>query len=656
MYSVWTEKYHLFRVALASPDIRVADVAANADKHIALIREAAEEKAQLIVFPRLSLVGTTAGDLLEQDILYRGVEDALARVVEATLETDIISAIGVPFRTVNGIYTGHVLIRRGIVIKCFLDYRDPDPGLQPVVRVLGEEFMPDDAPVLLDGTSFGLRLYYSFREAFAREIDYPAGLALVADNGAELAGTASFVRESTLTLSRMCGAAVGYLSPAHGESTTSRVYSGRRAFAQGVEYVSGPLYSDELFLYDIDFDKVAIKSVADHFELSTRVPAGPDRDDTLYQNLSRSPFLPENPAYIPVRFEHILTIAAYGLAKRLRHIGSPKLVMGLSGGLDSTLALLIALRAMTILGESPANIHAVTMPGFGTGERTRSQADILAEAAKVRISDIPIDRAVSVHFEDIGQDPDHHDVTFENAQARERTQILMDLANKEGGLVLGTGDLSEIALGFSTYNGDHMSMYNVNASIPKILMQQLVRYEAERYGETDDTMRDVLIRIVETPISPELLPSAKDSFDQRTEAIIGPYELHDFFLYHLIRYRMAPVKIRFLAEKAFAGVYDRETIDQWLRVFLKRFFNNQFKRNAAPDSPAVGSVNLGTAFWTMPSDAVGDLWIDSLDDPEDDVNETYHPEDDFFTAYDELNPFTEASAQDDESEETGKED
>ena len=452
-----------------------------------------------------------------------------------------------------------------------------------------------------------------------------AGATIIANLSAsdETVGKSAYRRDLVTGQSARLVCGYLYADAGEGESTTDMVFAGHDLIAEnGVLLEESDLFSNDLIVSEIDIMRLA----EERRRMNTFVhqDAGyefvtfdfPCRSTELTRFVSPRPFIPYEAGERRVRCKEILTLQAAGLRKRLVHTNARTVVVGLSGGLDSTLALLVAVMAMDSLHRSRKDILAVTMPCFGTTSRTRSNAQLLAEALGVSFEEIPIGEAVSQHFRDIGQDEEQHDVTYENSQARERTQVLMDVANQKNGLVIGTGDLSELALGWATYNGDHMSMYGVNASIPKTLVRHLVAYYAD--DTSSQTIHDVLYDILDTPVSPELLPAVDGEISQKTEDIVGPYELHDFFLYYILRFGFHPKKVFYLAEYAFQHTYSRETILKWLQVFYRRFFSQQFKRSCLPDGVKVGSVTLSPrGDWRMPSDASAALWMKELEELEE---------------------------------------
>jgi NAD+ synthase (glutamine-hydrolysing) len=433
----------------------------------------------------------------------------------------------------------------------------------------------------------------------------------------EITGKAAYRRQLVNGQSARLVAAYLYASAGEGESTQDLVFSGHNMIAENGQMLA----ESERFGHGVIYSEIDVERLCEerrrmttfsYEDTHTQVPFSLTLTDTvLTRHIDPAPFVPGNPAERDARCDEILMIQAVGLKKRLEHTGA-KAVVGISGGLDSTLALLVTVRAFDLLGRDRADITAVTMPGFGTTDRTYDNAVRLIHSLGATFAEVNICNAVNVHFADIGQDGDRHDVTYENSQARERTQILMDIANKEGALVIGTGDLSELALGWATYNGDHMSMYAVNASVPKTLVRHLVRYYADTCG--DEALCETLLDVLDTPVSPELLPPEEGQISQKTEDLVGPYELHDFFLYHMFRFGFTPAKIYRLARHAFAGTYEDDFILKWLKVFYRRYFAQQFKRSCLPDGPKVGSVAVSPrGDLRMPSDASAALWLQDID-------------------------------------------
>ena len=616
------------RVASATPHIKVADCTGNSQKIIAMAKEASENGASLVVFPELCITGYTCGDLFLQRALLNAAEENLKAIIKETKELDCVILVGLPVRANSGLYNCAAVICHGDLLGLvpkkyipnyseFYELRHFTPAKDELTSIdfLGKQtyFGKDIIFECLGMPEFKLGVEIC-EDLWTAEP--PSGkLAL---NGAtiianlsasdEVIGKADYRRMLVRSQSARLLSAYVYTSAGLGESTQDLVFSGHNMIcengsmlAESKRFTTGIIYAD-VDLQKMESERAKTNTFVgedDFYNVKFRLPL---KDLELKRTFSKTPFVPTNKANLDERCEEILTIQATGLATRIQHTNVKSVVIGLSGGLDSTLALIVAVHAMDMLKRDRKDIIAVTMPCFGTTKRTKSNAEILAESYGVSFKDINISKAVMQHFEDIGQSMEVLDVTFENGQARERTQVLMDIANKTGGFVIGTGDLSELALGWATYNGDHMSMYAVNASIPKTLVRHLTAFEAE-HSEGD--LKKALLDILDTPVSPELLPPKDGEISQKTEDLVGPYELHDFFLYYLVRQGFTPKKIFRLAKIAFSGVYDDETIKKWLKTFLRRFFSQQFKRSCLSDAPKVGTVTLSPrGDLRMPSDAV----------------------------------------------------
>ena len=630
------------KVAAGVPRVTVADVAANTESIKALIDRANAERVNLLVLPELCVTGYTCGDLFYSDTLLSAAEAALGDLVDYTKGKYPVVVVGAPLRYRAKLYNcvavlcgGEIL---GIVPKTYLpNYAEFYEKRQFASAAGLEKFAELD----WNGESIPFRTDLIFcHETLA---DYTFGVEICEDLWAAkqpserlaLAGAMMVVNPSAsnevigkaeyrkglvrYTSARLlCGYV--YTSAGIGESTQDTVYSGHCLIAENgaVLAENTPFGEQELTVTEIDVKKLSeerhkntgFEPTGEAIRIFFEQAVG---ETKLTRPVAPNPFVPDDRDDLHKRAEAILQIQSYGLRKRLAHTGAKTAVLGISGGLDSTLALLVTVRAMKLLDRPASDIVAITMPGFGTTGRTRSNSEVLCELLGVSFREINITAAVNRHFADIGHDPHTLDVTFENAQARERTQILMDVANKTGGLVIGTGDLSELALGWATYNGDHMSMYAVNSSVPKTLVRYLVRHEAEAAG---GQLREVLLDVLDTPVSPELLPFDENGeITQKTEDLVGPYELHDFFLYHMLRFGEGPKKIFRLACLAFDGRYDAAIIRHWLEVFIKRFFTQQFKRSCLPDGPKVGSVTLSPrGDWRQPSDASYALWLRELNE------------------------------------------
>lgn len=628
------------KVATMTPDLRVADVSYNANEIIKGIEKAYSQGVSLLVFPELSVTGYTCGDLFNHSTFIDAAMKGVETIVKATEGKKMLVFVGAPMKLRNKLYDAAVAITDGKVL-----------GIIPKTHLAnyGESYEARSfAPVLSsfyyepgdDGFFVGVDQIFEAEGingfTVACEIgedlwtvnppssSHAAAGATVIVNlsaSAEIVGRAEKRRELVKSQSaKICGAYL-YANAGSGESTTDGVFSGHSIIAQNGKILSERKPFDEGMQTAI----IDVMALADERAVKNTYPVIQNEDQYMHNyfdldeketetpKVSKRPFIPEDEKEFAERAESILNIQTYGLKKRLAHAHSGTAVIGISGGLDSTLALLVAVRAMDLLGKDRKDIIAVTMPCFGTTVRTKSNAVMLAEALGATVRTVDIKRAVSVHFEDIGHDENIRDVTYENAQARERTQVIMDIANDTNGLVVGTGDLSEVALGWSTYNGDHMSMYGVNADVPKTLVRGLVAYVA---STMEGDAKKALLDIVDTPVSPELLPADKEgNIAQKTEEIVGPYDLHDFFLYYIIGKRFAPKKVFRLACTAFEGEFDKATIHKWLRSFYRRFFMQQFKRSCVPDAPKVGSVALSPrGDWRMPSDAIADVWLSEVDD------------------------------------------
>ncbi len=635
------------KVAAGTPSIRVADCRYNAESCFTLMREADRQGVRVLVLPELCLTGYTCGDLFLQETLLRGAEEALSTVLEATKHLDMVTALGLPVRFENKLYNCAAVIQKGVILGLvpkthlpnygeFYEARwfAPGPAETRQVTLCGQSvplgsrqlFFCQDLPELVLGVELCEDLW-AVEPPSTRLAALGATLILNLSASDEVVGKADYRRALVTGQSARLVCGYVYADAGEGESTTDLVFTGHNLIAE-----NGALLSERRFASGLTISEVDVARLAYERRRMNTYPSRDGREEALLHGLWRTgfslesatttltryvsptPFVPEDAADRAERCEEILKVAALGLKKRLEHTHAAAAVVGLSGGLDSTLAVLITAVAMGLLDRPASDIIAVTMPCFGTTDRTKSNAVLLAERLGCTLKTIDISEAVRRHFKDIGQSMSDHDVTFENGQARERTQVLMDVANQCGGLVVGTGDLSELALGWATYNGDHMSMYGVNASIPKTLVRHLVGYVCGDKAESEPELSHVLADILDTPVSPELLPAVNGQISQKTEDLVGPYELHDFFLYYAIRWAFPPRKVLRLAEHAFGRTYDRSTILKWEKTFYRRFFTQQFKRSCLPDGPKVGSVTLSPrGDWRMPSDAVAALWLDELE-------------------------------------------
>ncbi|MBS6639722.1 MAG: NAD(+) synthase [Clostridiaceae bacterium] len=625
------------KIAAATPDLRVADCAYNASEIVKQAKQAAAKGAHLVVFPELCLTGYTCGDLFLQRTLLDGALAALDTVRRETAELNAAVVVGLPLVQQGKLFNVAAVLCggkiEGVVPKQFIpnysefyEQRHFTSGAGvpfQTISLLGQDTLFADGEPLLfqcaDMPEFtlGVEICEDLWVADPPSTRLAqAGATVIVNLSAsdEIIGKASYRRDLVRQQSARLLCAYLYADAGFGESTQDLVFAGHDLIAEnGALLAESRLFDRGVIYADIDVQRLTHERrrmntfVTEQNPMVAALPVRPGANDLTDRTFPRTPFVPASKALRDERCEEILSLQATGLATRLRHTHAKTAVVGLSGGLDSTLALIVLVHAFDMLGLDRKGILAVTMPCFGTTARTKGNAEKLADAYGVTLQTVDIKAAVDQHFSDIGQSKDDLSVTFENGQARMRTLVLMNLANKTGGMVVGTGDLSELALGWATYNGDHMSMYGVNASIPKTLVRYLVAYEADRtMGELSDVLYDVL----DTPVSPELLPPKDGEISQKTEDLVGPYELHDFFLYYMLRFGYPPRKIYRIARKTFAGAYDDATIKKWLVTFIRRFFTQQFKRSCLPDGPKVGTVTLSPrGDWRMPSDACAALWL-----------------------------------------------
>lgn len=638
--------YGFIKVAAAVPHVQVADCSYNIGQIESLMRQASEKGVQLIAFPELSVTAYTCLDLFAQQTLLKNAEQALLKLVNDTADLNLLTIVGAPLVTDNRLINAAIAFQSGKIIgvvpKTYLpNYKEfqeqrwftSATELWDKTISIGNNAYPMNSHLLF--TSGQVKVGIEICEDLWVPVPPSSLLAMEGANilvnisaSNELIGKHHYLRSLIRQQSARCMAGYVYTSAGFGESSTDLVFAGNGIIAENGNLLEeSPRFTmqEQLIISEIDVENLQNdRRVNTSFMhgASTLLPeetivvpfalSETSGDPVLTRPIDPHPFTPSGDA-LKERCEEIFQIQVAGLAKRMVHTHSKTAVVGISGGLDSTLALLVTVMTFDALGIPRNQILGITMPGFGTTDRTYTNACDLIRSLGVTLKEISIKDACLQHFKDINHDPSVHDVTYENSQARERTQILMDVANQENGMVIGTGDLSELALGWATYNGDHMSMYGVNGSIPKTLVKYLVEWVA--HNRVDEASRATLLDIVDTPISPELIPADENgNIKQKTEDLVGPYELHDFFLYHFLRFGSSPVKIYFLAQQAFKDNYDKETIKKWLYTFFRRFFQQQFKRSCLPDGPKVGSVSLSPrGDWRMPSDAMATLWLKEIE-------------------------------------------
>lgn len=632
-------KQGFVKAAAATPDIRVADAAYNQEKICECIREAADGHAKILVFPELCITGYTCGDLFGQEVLLKDARQALSEIAAFTKDKDMLVFVGLPLCVDGKLYNTAAALNKGEVLgfttKSFLpnygefyEMRHFTPGPGEARHIDFEGKLVPFGPQILFQCRTMEELVVSAE--ICEDVWSPVppsiqaaleGATVIVNCSAsdETVGKDIYRRELIQGQSARLIAGYIYANAGEGESTTDLVFGGHNIIAE-----NGTILKEaKRFKNDIIYSEFDVQRLISERRKNTtfrtpegrallRVPFHVEIEQTeLTRQFPQQPFVPQDERIRAERCEEILTIQAMGLKKRLAHTRAKTAVVGISGGLDSTLALLVSARAFDLLGRDKKEILAVTMPCFGTTDRTYNNACRMAVKLGAELKEVPIGDSVNMHFRDIGHDPADHSVTYENSQARERTQVLMDIANKDGGLVIGTGDMSELALGWATYNGDHMSMYGVNASVPKTLVRHLVKHAADT--AEDEELKNVLYDVLDTPVSPELLPPKEGNIAQKTEDLVGPYELHDFFLYYMIRFGYEPGKIYRLAKKTFAGKYEPAVVQKWLEIFCRRFFSQQFKRSCLPDGPKVGTVALSPrGDWRMPSDACAAGWLEDL--------------------------------------------
>lgn len=632
-------KHGFFKTAAATVPIKTADPGFNAENIIAAMQKAEENKVKLLVFPELCLTGYTSGDLFFQDELREKAVSALFKVLSASKNTGAVTFLGLPlvnnsklYNCAAAIYKGEIL---GIIPKSFIpnygefyEYRHfaPAPKENGKINIGTKEY------------PFGTKIVFASKESPAFKISCEicedlwvpsppsvshamAGATVIVNLSAsdELIGKKEYRKNLVKSQSSRLLSAYVYADAGYGESTQDMVFSGHNIISEnGTVLKESKLFENGMIITEIDVQRLLYERIRqntfteDTSGYETVYFSMPIEETSLTRAFEKRPFVPDDESKRQERCETILEIQSEGLKKRIEHTFSKKAVIGISGGLDSSLALLVAKRALEKSGRPMSDILAVTMPCFGTTKRTKSNAERLCEAIGTSFMSIDIKASVNQHFSDIGHDEEKLDVVYENAQARERTKVLMDLANETGGIVIGTGDLSELALGWATYNGDHMSMYAVNASVPKTLVRHIVKYVADT--SDNSPLSEALYDILKTPVSPELLPAENGEISQKTEELVGPYDLHDFFLYYMVRLGFAPEKIYRLCLLSYKDEYDENTIKYWLKTFVRRFFSQQFKRSCLPDGPKVGTVTLSPrGDWRMPSDASGSEWLSEIE-------------------------------------------
>lgn len=632
------------KVATITPKCKVADTTYNGEQIRSWMKEAAKAGAMVTVFPELCITGYSCSDLFLQRLLLKEARIELQSIAEASGDLPGIFFVGLPYEIGGKLYNMAAAISRGEILGMvpkthipnyneFYEARQFTSGRNLCTQVyLGEQEIPVSTDLLfscqeIEELKIGAEICEDLWTPNPPSISHAmAGATVMVNLSAsdEITGKNAYRRELVAGQSARLLCGYLYCSAGDGESTQDVVYSGHNLICENGHLLKeSESFSVGMLLSELDVERImserrrmsTFESFEDHTEVYFSLGEAVDTETTLTRFVDPAPFVPGKKEDRDLRCNEILQIQAMGLKKRLEHTGCNCAVVGISGGLDSTLALLVTARAFDLLGKDRSGITAVTMPGFGTTDRTYDNAVNMIRCIGAEFVEVDIKNAVRVHFSDIGQDESVHDVTYENGQARERTQILMDLANKKGGMVIGTGDMSELALGWATYNGDHMSMYGVNASVPKTLVRHLVGYYADTCGKKE--LSDILYDVLDTPVSPELLPPENGQISQKTEDIVGPYELHDFYLYYVLRFGFEPEKILRLAEIAFEGVYTRAFMLKWLKTFYRRFFSQHFKRSCLPDGPKVGTVAVSPrGDLRMPSDASGAIWMSQLEEME----------------------------------------
>ena len=627
------------KIACISPKLKVADCRYNSDKITEAITNAYNSSVKICSFPELSITGYTCGDLFLQSSLLNEAESSVIKIAEDTKSLDIISIVGFPCAFMNSLYNCAAVIYKGDILGIvpksnipnyseFYEARHFAQGIEKIENMnlkgkivpfgINQIFQCEEMPEFTFGVEICEDLWVGTTPS-VKLTESGATMIFNLSASDEIIGKADYRRTIVKAKSGSLLCIYAYTDAGIGESTTDMVFSGHNIIAENGKILSeSSLFENGMITADTDVLKTAGErwksntcSYTNNGYTINKFSMQPV-ETKLTRKFSRFPFVPSSKSSLDNRCTEILNIQSVGLMSRLKHIKAKNAVLGLSGGLDSTLALIVTVKAFKMLNLDTENITAVTMPCFGTTDRTYQNACRLADAYNVTLREVNIRTSVLQHFKDIGHDESNHDVTYENSQARERTQVLMDIANQSNGIVIGTGDLSELALGWATYNGDHMSMYAVNTSIPKTLVRHLVQYYADTCE--DQELKEVLLDVLDTPVSPELLPPKDGEIAQKTEDLVGPYELHDFYLYYVLRFGFEPSKIYRLAKLAFEGTYDSETIMKWLKTFYRRFFAQQFKRSCLPDGPKIGTVALSPrGDWRMPSDACAAVWMQDLE-------------------------------------------
>lgn len=629
------------RVASAVSKVNVADVKYNVANIISMCEELNEKKVQVVVFPELSVTSYSCGDLFHTETLLQGVQVGLKEIAKASAQWPMLLFVGAPIKHNNRLYNCAVVIYKGkimgVVPKSYIPesngvnekrWWQSGHGVDSVIEIAGFDVPFSVNQIFrIENVSVAVEIGDDMLSPIPQSVKAAmAGAQVIVNLSAACSVAGSYDRFKALITqhSSQSVSAYVYSGAGYGESTTDSVYEGNAFIAEnGVLLAESERWSFDakIVIADVDIDAInkerlannifsecASRELSEQYSTITIDKSLREIDEAFYRNINPNPFIPQNEADVEMLCNEVVNTQVAGLARRIEFTHARSIVVGISGGLDSTLALLVAVKTFDNLGLDRAGIIGVTMPGFGTTDRTYRNALKMMTELGITQREISIVPSVEQHFKDINHDKNVHDVTYENSQARERTQILMDVANQVGGMVLGTGDLSELALGWATYNGDHMSMYGVNAGVPKTLVKHLVRWIAL---QSDATVQAILLDIVDTPISPELIPADEDgNIKQKTEDLVGPYELHDFVLYYTLHYGFSPKKIFYLAQKAFAGVYEHDVIKHWMITFFRRFFNQQFKRSCLPDGPNVLGLSISPrGAWTMPSDASSALWL-----------------------------------------------